>query len=121
MIGGHEGSGIVLDDQGHVLTTQATLRGGSTLYVQQGGHEFEARLVGRDGRTGLADRPRTVGCRHCGRGAWHHDPHFSLAEVHALGIGRLALGAPASLDPRHPHDRGRRRSRTVRNRWSRFS
>ena len=39
--------------------------------------------------------------RRGGRGSGSHDPQFPLAEIHALGHGRPALGAPAALDPVH--------------------
>ena len=47
------------------------------------------------------------------RGAGRHDPQLPLAEIHALGRGHLALGAPAAFDPVHPDRRGRGRGRAA--------
>ncbi|MFH1887404.1 MAG: Do family serine endopeptidase [Pseudomonadota bacterium] len=86
------GSGFIMDPEGFIVTNNHVVEGADSISVKlNNGKEYEAEVVGRDGKTDLA-LIRV-----------HADeklPHLSLGDSDALAVGQwvVAIGSPFGLE-----------------------
>jgi len=84
------GSGVVIDDKGHVLTNDHVVEGADRIIVNQGPQEKVAKVVGRDPSTDLAvlELPESTG-----------DPiEFGTSDNLKVGQWVMAVGSPFGLE-----------------------
>ncbi len=90
------GSGIILDNEGHILTNNHVISGGGDLRVRlHDGREYDAARIGRDEKSDLAvikiDAPGL------------HPLKFGDSDAIEVGDWVLAIGAPFGLDQTVTH------------------
>jgi putative serine protease PepD len=88
-----QGSGFVVDDEGHVVTNQHVVDGATSISVMfSNGESYDATLVGSDPSTDLAvidvDAPASV----------LHPLDLGDSDALAVGDGVVALGSPFGLE-----------------------
>ena len=113
-----EGSGIVLDTQGHILTNNHVVadaaNGGSLTVTFQDGSSAKATIVGRDPLTDIAvikiDRTPTSSRRRLGSSASLRVGDQVVAIGSPLGLsGTVTEGIVSALQPTGRHAAGRQR------------